>query len=899
MEFEKYRLPNGLEIILRPDNRLPIVAVNLWYHVGPANETRGRTGFAHLFEHMMFQGSGHVPEDGHFRLLEGAGASLINGTTDFDRTNYLEDLPANQLELALWLESDRMGFLLDRLDETMLTNQQDVVRNERRQSVENAPYGLVEEELWHMLFPEGHPYYASVIGSHEDIQAAKLEDVRDFFRRYYAPNNASLAIVGDIDVARTKELVEKYFGSLPPGPPVPKVEVVTPPLAGEKRAVISDQVELPRLCIAWLTPPIFKDGDAEAEMAARILAGSKASRLYKRLVYDDKIAQSVSAGQLSLTLGSVFQIAATAKPEHTAGELETAVDQELARFAAEGPTEEEVAGARNAIQAGTWMSLENLGGFSGVADRLNRYNHHLGDPGYLEKDLARYDAINPRAVRDFVREWLPRTRRVVVHGVPGEKHLPPDPPAPEPAAESAAPAGASAEEWRAGAPDAGPASRTALPRPHTFRLDNGLTVYLAESHALPVVAADLVLRSGSAADPPTLPGLAGFTFAMLDEGTARRDALGLARELESLGAFLSSSAGSDGSYVWIRCLKPRARDAMALWSEVALSPSFPESEIERVRNERLTALLQRRDSPGQTASRVLYPCLYGPSHPYGHIVLGDEPALRAVGRDDLEEFYRSRFSPADAALVFAGDLTEREARDLAEHGFGSWTGRPLDAPRPSAGDSIRERVVVVDRPGSGQTSLLVAQTGVARSNPDYEPLNVMNQILGGLFSSRVNMNLRERHGYTYGAYSGVTESRGVGMFYLGASVRTDVTGASIREMFKEIEEIRQSEVTADELRLAKDSIIRSLPALFETTETTVGTLGSLFLHELPLDFFERLPERIEAMPGSLVLEATRRHVDPSRMIVVAVGDRAEIEPQIAELGLGLMTFRDADGKPLD
>src|SRR5262249_34241929 len=400
------------------------------------------------------------------------------------------------------------------------------------------------------------------------------------------------------------------------------------------------------------------------------------------------------------------------------------------------------------------------------------------------------------------------------------------------------------------------------------------------------VAADLVLRSGSAADPTNLHGLAGFTFAMLDEGTAQRDALGLARELESLGAFMSSSAGSDGSYVWIRCLKPKAREAMSLWSEVALTPSFPESEIERVRNERLTSLLQRRDSPSQTATRVLYPSLYGPEHPYGHIVLGDESALQQIARADLEGFYRTRFSPADSALVFAGDLTEDEARALAERGCGSWTGNPVNALSHSNGKPIPERIVLVDRPDSPQTSLLVAQMGVQRSHPDFEPLSVMNQILGGLFSSRVNMNLRERHGYTYGAYSGVTESRGVGMFYIGASVRTDATGASIREMFREVEGIRQDPVTGEEVLLAKDSIVRALPAMFETTETTVSTLGTLFVHDLPLDFFERLPGRIEAMTAAQILDATRRHLDPERMIVVAVGDRAKIDPQIAHLGLG-------------
>src|SRR5690349_5111969 len=336
LDYQKYTLPNGLDVILREDHRVPMVAVNLWYHVGPANETAGLTGFAHLFEHMMFQGSGHVPDDAHFKLLEAAGASHINGTTDFDRTNYMEDLPSNQLELALWLESDRMGYLLDRLDQPKLSNQQDVVRNERRQSVENAPYGLVEEELWHQLFPKGHPYYASVIGSHEDIQNAKLADVRGFFQRYYCPNNCSLCIVGDIDVAKTKELVAKYFGTLPRGAAVPPITAVTPPITSERRITVTDKVELPRTYMAWITSKAFQPGDAEATVLARILGGGKASRLYKSLVYDQKIAQAVSAQQQSLALGSVFQLQATAKPGHTAQELEAAMWAEVERMAQTG-----------------------------------------------------------------------------------------------------------------------------------------------------------------------------------------------------------------------------------------------------------------------------------------------------------------------------------------------------------------------------------------------------------------------------------------------------------------------------------------------------------------------------------------------------------------------------------
>src|SRR6266513_1650200 len=421
LKFEKFKLENGLEVILSEDHRLPMVAVNLWYHVGPANELPGRTGFAHLFEHMMFEGSRHVPGSSHFHFLEAAGASDINGTTDFDRTNYFETLPSNQLELALWLESDRMAYLLNAIDHEHLANQRDVVRNERRQSVENAPYGLVEEAIFHELFPKQHPYYAYVIGSHTDIEAARVGDVREFLKQYYTPNNASLAVVGNFDRAKTKALIEKYFGSIPSGPPVPKIQATTPAITAERRTTVTDQIELPRVYMAWLTPPIFKPGDADADLAATVLGGGKSSRLYKKLVYEKQIAQDVSVSNQSLILGSVFTVQATAKPGVKPEDLEKAINEELDAFRNSSPTEAELERARNMILTQTISRLETLGGFGGVADRLNSYIHFLGDPGYLPRDLQRYNDASVASVKKLADEKLANNERVVVYGVPGQK----------------------------------------------------------------------------------------------------------------------------------------------------------------------------------------------------------------------------------------------------------------------------------------------------------------------------------------------------------------------------------------------------------------------------------------------------------------------------------------------
>ena len=896
LDFEKYTLPNGLDVILREDHRLPIVAVNTWYHVGPANETVGRTGFAHLFEHMMFQSSGHVAEDQIWKYLEGAGASFINGTTEFDRTNYMEDIPANQLELALWLESDRMGFLLDRLDAGSLANQQDVVRNERRQG-EAEPYQLAEEEKYHLLYPKGHPYYAWVIGSHEDIQAAKVDDVKDFFRRYYCPNNASLVIVGDIDKQKTKALIEKYYGSIPRGEPVPPITATTPPITSERRAVVTDKVELSRVSMAWITSSAYKPGDADAHVTGNILGGGKASRLYKSLVYEKQIAQDVTVSQNPQTLGSTFEITSTVKPGHTPEEVEKAIDAELARFAAEGPTQAEVDAAQNSIYSGIVTSLENYGGFDGVADRLNKYNHHLKNPGFLTEDLERFAAVTPASAKAFAAGQLQTNARVILYCVPGEKKLPPDPPPPAKPEASQAKV-ESAEPWRNTAPAAGPAATATLPSPKRFALPNGLQVYVVEAHHLPVVSANLVLRSGSATDPKGSPGLAGFTASMLDEGTAKRDALGIANEIYALGATLGSGSTVDGSNASVRALKQNMAPALSVLSDVVLNPAFPAKEVDRLRNDRLTALVQQRDQTFQTSIRVMNACLFGPTHPYGHTVLGTEESLKKVGRDDLVRFYKAAFSPKNAALILVGDLSEAEARKLATDAFGAWKGSGASPPIPASGAMVASRVVIVDKPGSPQTAVLAGQFGVKRSDPDYEKLDVMNTVMGGLFSSRINLNLREDKGYSYGAFSFVAQNRGVGALMAGAMVRADVTGPSVEEVLKEVQKMKDAGVTAEELKLAKESITRSLPANFETTFSTAGTIASIYIFDLPLDYYGTLPARIDAITAADVAAAAKKHLSPDRMLIVAVGDKKVIEPQIAKLSLGTIAERDADGKEI-
>jgi zinc protease len=897
--FEKYTLPNGLDVILSRDTRVPMVAVNLWYHVGPANEEPGRTGFAHLFEHMMFQSSLHVPPDSHFRLLEAAGASDINGTTDYDRTNYFQTIPANQLELALWLESDRMGYLLEKVDQAALSNQQDVVRNERRQSVENQPYGLAEEAMVQSLFPAGHPYYGNVIGSHEDIQAVKLDDVRRFFRQYYSPNNASLAIVGDFDPAQAKALVEKYFGTLKRGPDVPAIKAETPKITAERRKVVKSRVELPRVYMAWVTSPILKPGDADADIASNILGGGRSSRLYKKLVYEKQIAQSVSALQYSLTLGSIFQIEATARPGHTVEELEKAIEEELNSFRANPVAAGEIEQARNTIETNIVGGLERLGGFGGVADRLNSYNHYLGNPDYLAKDIERYRAVSATTLQAFAKDQLTTNSRVVLHVVPGE----PDaaPPVPTPPASAAAQGGGESinadEPWRNQVPGAGPARPLQLATPATATLSNGLTLILSERRGLPIVAANLVLRTGSDANPLDKPGVANFVAAMLDEGTAKRNALQIADDVSRLGASLNTSSSMDATTISARSLTKNFPATLDLVADVTLNSAFPAEEIERQRASRLAGLVQQRDNPAQVAAQVTAAALYGAKHPYGYSEVGTEASVKSIVRDDMAAFWKQNFVPNNAALVVAGDISMNELRGLAEKSFGAWQRGTPAQPALGAPTTTPARIVVVDKPGSPQTQVRVAGIGAARSTPDFRPMQVMNIALGGLFSSRINMNLREEHGYTYGASSQFSFRRAPGPFQVASGIRTDVTGPAISEIFKEVRGMVERPVTDDELKKAKDSLSNSLPGAFESSANAVNNFSNVFIYDLGLDYYSRYAEQVNAVTPEQTLAVARKYLVPGEMVVVAVGDRAKIEPQLKKLNLGEIEIRDTEGRP--
>jgi len=740
-----------------------------------------------------------------------------------------------------------------------------------------------------------------VIGSHEDIQAAKLDDVRRFFRQYYAPNNASLAIVGDFDPAATKALVSKYFATLKRGPAVPPIKAETPKITSERRKSVTARVELPRVYMAWITSPILKPGDADADIAAGILGGGRSSRLYKKLVYEKQIAQNVSAQQQSLILGSVFQIEATARPGHTADELEKAIDDELAVLRSTPADASEIERSRNRIETSIIGGLEVLGGFGGVADRLNSYNHYLGTPDYLEKDILRYRAVTPATIQTFAKDQLAQNARVVMHVTPGQPAPLPQvatPPAPQGGAASAPESINADEPWRNQMPKAGSARALQLATPLSETLPNGLTLILSERRGLPIVAANLVLRTGSDANPLDKPGLANFVAAMIDEGTSTRSSLQIADEIAQLGASLNTGSTMDASTVSARSLTKNFGKTLDVLADVVLHPSFPAEEIERQRASRLAGLVQQRDNPSQVAAQVMASALYGPKHPYGYAEVGTEAAVKAVMRADMEAFWKQNFVPNNAALVVAGDISMPELKALAEKAFSSWQrGTPA---QPALGEPMRTkaRVVIVDKPGSPQTQVRVASIGAARSSPDFRPMQVMNLALGGLFSSRINMNLREAHGYTYGASSGFAFRRAAGPFQVASGIRTDVTAPAIDEIFKELRGMVEKPVGSEELTKAKDALANSLPGAFESSANAVGNFSNVFIYNLGLDYYTKYAAQVNAVTTDQALAMAKKYLVPDSMVVIAVGDRAKIEPELKKLNLGSIEIRDTEGKPI-
>ncbi len=874
LPYEQFTLANGLRVVVHEDRKAPLVAVSIWYHVGSKDEPQGRTGFAHLFEHLMFNGTEHY--DGEWFLpLEEVGGTDLNGTTWFDRTNYFQTVPTPAVDRVLWMESDRMGHLLGAVTQEKLDEQRGVVQNEKRQG-DNQPYGRMEYSVLEGLLPAGHPYRHSTIGSMEDLNAADLDTVKNWFKEYYGAANAVLVLAGDIDAKTAREKVEKYFGHIEAGPPLVRAQSNAPKLVQSKKEIMYDRVPQVKIDRNWVAPGRSTREAVLLTLAADILGGGKTSRLYQRLVYDLELATAATASLQEQELMSFWSVTVDPKKEVDPAKAEAEMEKVVAEFLAKGPTPAELKRSKTSIEAGVLRGLEKVGGFGGKATALAEGALYAGDPGFVLQQLEWLNAATPADV-------LAAARDVMGAGYYQLSVLP------FPEYSTAA----SSVDRKAGLPAVTSSPDLTFPAIEETTLRNGMKVVLANRPTVPVVNVALQFDAGYASDASGAKlGTASFAGAMLDEGTKRRTALQIASELEGLGAQLGVGSNLDMTGVTLSALKDNLAPSLDIMADVVRNPAFDNGEIEKLRARWLAQIEQEKAQPVQLALRLLPPVMYGKGHAYGvpFTGSGEVDAIKALTREDLTKFHQTWLRPDNATLFVAGDATMAEIKPLLERAFGDWRGAAGAVPQKNVAAVVRPakgRVILVDKPGSPQSLILAGHVAPPSGAANAIAINAMNDILGGQFTARVNMNLREDKGWAYGAYTFLQDARGQRPYLVYAPVQTDKTKESLAELLKELKGFKSARpATAVELKRAIDNNTRSLPGSFETSGDVLGSLTSSNRFGRPWNYPETLKEQYEALQLADIAAAASEVVHPESLVWIIVGDRAKIEAGVASLGLG-------------
>jgi zinc protease len=906
--YQQFTLPNGLRVVVHTDRKAPIVAVNIWYHVGSKDEPEGRTGFAHLFEHLMFNGSeNHRGE--FFEPFELVGATDQNGTTNQDRTNYFQNVPTTALDMALWMESDRMGHLLGAIDQATLDEQRGVVQNEKRQG-ENQPYGQVWELLGEAMYPKGHPYHHGVIGSMADLNAATLDDVKNWFRTWYGPNNAVLVLAGDIDLATAKEKVAKYFGHIPASPTMAQPKVNVSPLAADSRKQTSDKVPQARIHRAWNVPQANSVDFDRLQLFAQVLGGSRSSRLDQRLLFTDKLVDNISASAYSSQLGSTFLIVATVKQGVDPAKVEAAIDEELKRLLAEGPTQAELDQARTVFKAGFIRGVERIGGFGGKADVLAECTVYTGNPGCFRNSLRTIDTATAAQVKAAGNAWLGAGRgshTLVV--VPGERTPLPEDPAVTPAKLDLPPVDrkfrttAATVDRSAGVPRTTQFPELKFPELQRATLANGTRVILAERRGLPVVQMSYLFGGGFAADRDSKLGTSSFAMGMLDEGAGGYDAIAFGNRAEALGANLGAGATLDGGSATLSALKQNLDPSLALFADMLRRPRFEQSEIDRVKANWIATIRQEKARPNGAAMRVLPPLLYGEGHPYAipFSGTGSEASISALTREELQAYHARWVRPDNATLLIVGDTTLKDIVPLLEKHFGDWKadgGAAANAEIPQVATPKKPRVFLIDQPGAIQANIYVGQLVPSTRDPGAVKFDIANSVLGGEFSSRLNMNLRENKHWAYGSYSSTSGALGQRPWMAFAAVQIDRTADSLKEMHREISEYASGKAPPKPEEVAKIQAteIRGLPGSYETAGAVLGTLAGIVRYGRSDDYVFQRKAEVEGLTVDQV-KAAAAILDPDALTWVVVGDLKQIEKPVRDLKLGELSIVDADGKP--
>jgi zinc protease len=911
--YRQFTLANGLRVIVHEDHKAPVVAVSVWYHVGSKDEPTGKTGFAHLFEHLMFGGSEHSDES-WFTPMQQIGATDMNGTTWFDRTNYFETVPRGALDTALFLESDRMGHLLGAVTQSKLDIQRGVVENEKRQD-DNEPYGLVQYAQQEALFPAGHPYHHTTIGSMADLEAASLETVKDWFRSHYGPNNAVLVLAGDIDLPTARNLVEKYFGDIPRGPQSVPAAASVPTLAAPKSAELRDQVATTRLYRQWVVPGLTDPSYAALDIGVSVLGGLASSRLNNALVRADKIAVSVSAGVEPFERISMLEVTADVKQGVDPDRVAARLDQVIADYVKNGPTADELQRAKTRFVSRRISGLESVGGFGGKAVALAEGAVYANDPNFYKTRLQQVASLTTDQVRAAINRWMsrpvyalkvspgPRPAYQEAHSAPGgSAHAPAyfRPPAPgeHPLAPLPAHSGSGAGGGgqpaaavdRSHFPVVGQIADLKFPAIEHARLSNGIEVELARRTAVPVVRVAIGFDAGNAADPKDKLGTQSLMLALLDQGTDRYDSTQIAEEKERLGASIGAGAGMDRTIVSLSAMTPNLAASVDLLADIVRHPAFAPAEVERLRGQQLARIAQELSQPQGIALRTLPPMLYGRAHPYGvpFTGTGDPAAVAHVTRADLVAFHDAWLRPSKAKIFVAGDTSLAEIIPVLERSFGDWRDsgsapvKDFGAPIPANPSHI----VLIDRPNSPQSLIIAGEVLSATGRDDLISLIESNDVLGGSFLSRLNADLRENKHWAYGVGSSVNRVVDRVPFLVFAPVQADQTGPSVAALIGDMQTFLAGKgVTAEELQRTVNGSIRELPGSFETTSELLGGMEQNDQYGRPDNYYETLASRYRALTAGDLDTAARHAIDPGKLVWVVVGDAAKVRPQLDKLGL--------------
>ncbi len=881
--YEQFTLPNGLRVIVHTDRKAPIVAVSIWYHIGSKDEPAGKTGFAHLFEHLMFSGSENHNAD-FFKPLQDVGATDYNGTTWFDRTNYFENVPTPALDLALFLEADRMGHLLGAITQAKLDLQRGVVQNEKRQG-DNQPFGLTEYAVQENLFPQGHPYYHTTIGSMADLDKASLADVKNWFRAGYGPNNAVLVLAGDIDLATARAKVAQYFGSIPAGPAPARYAAPVPERTATTRLTLHDKISAPRLSRVFVIPGRTDPAVIPVNIAVSVLAGGQSSRLYNDLVRDRQLAVSVSGNVQGFEKVSEVQFDVDLKPGVDPAAVDARIDAVMAQFLKDGPTSDEVSRVVTGGVAGTIRGLEKVGGFGGKAVTLAEGAVYAGDPGFYRVNLQRLADATPASVAAGARRWLARGDFRLTT-LPGPREATVAQTAPVQLPPQHSPDGDTSKLPKVtGTPE------LKFPAVQRTTLSNGLQVELAQRATVPVVQMTLSFDAGNAADPHSKLGTQRLMLSLLDEGTTTRSGRQIAEEEERLGLSIGAGSDNDRTRVSMNALKPNLTASLELFSDIVRNSTFAPEQVERLRNIALTGIEDELNDPQSVALRTLPPLLYGSDHPYGVPLTGSgtTAGLKAVTRADLVAFRSRWLRPDNAVLFVAGDIGMDELKPLLETVLGDW--RPAASAAkgvktfPAVPPAGASHIVLIDRPASPQSLIAAGKVLPVKGTEDTIRIRAANDVIGGDFFSRLNTDLRETKGWSYGVYSSVYSVREAMPLLVVAPVQTDRTGDSITAMIADTGAVGGAKpIDALELRRVVNGITRALPGEYETAGAVLGAIESNFVLGRPDDYQVTLASRYRALTVA-DLNAQVPALSTNGMTWVVIGDRKQVEPQLKATGL--------------